>query len=406
MSVLVILMPPRPRPRTDAAARAPAEYAFVLGSDGGQVMNQGRAAASELPRADHACLLLADADVAWHRVLIPKAPTARRRAALAAVLEEQLLEDDEVLHLALEPAAAGGQEGWVAVTRMDALVAAVAELGQAGVALERIAPSSWPQASPALHLLPAAADDPSPTLVHSHPGGVACLRLAGSLARQRIAALDHAGLRCTAHPQAVAEAERWLGSKVQVIADAERMLQALASPWNLRQFELAPRRRSVQRLRDFARRLRADPDWRPVRLGLSALVLVQLVGLNAWAWKLEHELRGRQQAQVRLLQDSHPQVRAVLDAPQQMLRETERLRLAAGQRGSGDLEPMLDAAARAWPEGQGPLQALQFEPGQLAITAAAWDGALEQGFAERLRALGYQVQRQGSQILIRTAGPA
>lgn len=404
MSVLMILLPPRPR--AEAAARAPSEYAFVFSSDGRQVTSQGRAAPAALPRADSACLLLADADVAWHRVRIPKAPPARRRAALAAVLEEQLLEDDEALHLALEPGAAGGLDGWVAVTRIDALAAAITALEQAGIPLDRIAPSSWPQAAATLHLLPASAEDPAPTLICSHADGVACLRLAGSLARQRVAAIGREDLRCTAHPQAVAEAERWLGGTVQVMNDAERALQALSSTWNLRQFELAPRRRSVQRLREFAQRLRSDREWRPVRLGLFALLLVQLVGLNAWAWKLQHELRERQLAQVRLLQDTYPQVRAVLDAPQQMQRETERLRLAAGQRDRGDLEPMLDAAARAWPDAQGPVQSLQFEPGRLTIPADSWDEAQQRGFDDRLRAWGYQVQRQGTQLHILAAGPA
>ena len=36
---------------------------------------------------------------------LPKAPAGRMRAALGGVLEEQLLEDDDALHLALPPHA-------------------------------------------------------------------------------------------------------------------------------------------------------------------------------------------------------------------------------------------------------------------------------------------------------------
>ena len=39
----------------------------------------------------------------------------------------------------------------------------------------------------------------------------------------------------------------------------------------------------------------------------------------------------------------------MLDAPVQMRRETEALRAAAGKAGDTDLEPMLQAAASAWP---------------------------------------------------------
>jgi general secretion pathway protein L len=208
---------------------------------------------------------------------------------------------------------------------------------------------------------------------------------------------------CSAHPAAAAEAERWLEGPVAVLGDAERALQALRSPWNLRQFDLAPRHRGLQAVREGWRRL-AGPAWRPLRWGLVGLLLVQLAGLNAWAWRLEQDLRDQRQAQVRLLQAAHPQVRSVLDAPLQMQRETELLRAAAGRPGPADLEPLLDVAAAAWPDGQPPLQALRFEPGRLAITTAGWDDAQRAAFAERVRAAGYAAEVQGDQLVIRAGG--
>ncbi len=401
MSVLVILLPPRPR--ADAAAGAPADYAFVLSADGQTVSRQGRAPAAQLPRAGSACALLADADVGWQRLSVPKAPAARLRAALGAVLEDQLLDDDEAVHLALEPGIAGGQSGWVAVTRRDWLAAVVADLEQAGVPLDRIAPSSWPTATPTLHALAADDESHEPTLVWSHADGVASLRLAGSLARRQLAATDRTSLRCSAHPSAAAAAERWLEAPVSVLGDAERALQALRSPWNLRQFDLAPHHRGMQAVRDALRRV-AGPAWRPVRWGLAALLLVQLVGLNARAWRLEQGLRDKRQAQVRLLQTAHPQVRSVLDAPLQMQRETDALRAAAGRAGPADLEPLLAVAATAWPDGQPPLQALRFEPGRLAITTGGWAEPQRAQFAERVRAAGYQAEDQGGQLIITRGG--
>lgn len=397
MSVLVILLPPRPRAGTTTAA--PADYAFVLSADGRTIGRQGRAPAAQLPRADSACAVLTDADVGWQRLAVPKAPSARLRAALGAMLEDQLLDDDESVHLALEPGVAGGQSGWVAVTRHDWLAAVIADLEQAGVPLERVAPLSWPSATPALHALAADEDGHEPTLVCSDADGVATLRLAGSLARRQLAAVDRDTLRCSAHPAAVAAAERWLEAPVAVLGDAERALQALASPWNLRQFDLAPRHRGMQAVRDGLRRM-AGPAWRPVRWGLAALLLVQVVGLNAWAWRLEQSVRDKRLEQTRLLQTAHPQVRSVLDAPLQMQRETDSLRAAAGRPGPTDLEPLLAVAATAWPEGLAPLQALQFEPGRLVITAAGWTGPQQALLADRVRAAGYQAEMQGAQIVI------
>lgn len=398
MSALVILLPPRPR--ADAAAALPAEYGWVFSADGRQVTRSGQAPAALLPRAGETTLLLADVDVSWQHATLPKAPPARRRAALGAVLEEQLLEDDEALHLALDGAAGSGKPGWIAVVQRQRLAAVLADLQRSGVAVDRVAPSSWPQDEATLHFLPGDDEGHAPLLVHSHGGGVACLRLSGTLARQRLASLERTALACSAHPAAVAEAERWLGAGVEVLADAERALRALGSAWNLRQFEFAPRHRGLQALREALQRLRRERAWRPLRWGLAALLLVQFAGLEAWAWKLRHDLHERQQAQVQLLQQTHPQVRVVLDAPLQMQRETERLREAAGQPGAADLETMLGAAAAAWPEGQGPVQALRFEPGRLVLGTVAWTAAQQQQFALAVRAAGYRAQAEGAQLVL------
>jgi general secretion pathway protein L len=109
----------------------------------------------------------------------------------------------------------------------------------------------------------------------------------------------------------------------------------------------------------------ASPAWRPARIGLATLLALQIVGLNAWAWHQRQAIAERRMAQEDLLRSTFPNVRAVLDAPLQMRRETEVLRAAAGRAGSSDLEALLGAAASAWPQGQGPVQTLRFEPGRL-----------------------------------------
>lgn len=401
MSVLVILLPPRPR--AGAPAEAPAEYGYVLSSDGRTPTRQGSAAPAALPRADSVCAVLPEADLSWHRVAVPKAPAARLRAALGAVLEDQLLEDDDQVHLALEPGVGGGQTGWVAVTHRAWLSTLITSIEQAGVPLDRVVPLSWPGPVPCLHALPGADAEADPLLVWSHADGVAALRMAGGLARQQLLATDRATLVCSAHPAAAQAAERWLEAPVQVLGDAERALQALRSPWNVRQFELAPRHRGMLAVRDLLRKV-SGPDWRPVRIGLVALLVLQVVGLNAWAWRLDRAVQDKRRALAQLLQETHPQVRSVLDAPLQMQRETEQLRSTAGRPGPADLEPLLALAAVAWPEGQPPLQALRFEPGRLSLTAPDWADPQRQAFADRVRAAGYGAEFKGDQVVLSRGG--
>lgn len=399
MSTLAILIPAR------LPAGAAAEFDYVLSGDGRHVAAAGRALPAALPRADTAVGVLADGAVAWHRVALPKAPAARLRDALAGVLEEQLLADPEDLHFALPARSEPGGGTWVAVTDRQPLAAALAALDAAGVQVERVVPASEPvpegTAARGHFFQPAGAAEDELALALAHADGAATLRVAGTLAR----ALLPAAAEYSASPAAAAAAEHWLGAPVAVRKDAERVLGALASPWNLRQFELAPQHRGVQALQLAFSRL-ARPEWKGARRAALALVVVQLVGLNLAAWHERRAIDARRAEMAALLTSTHPGVRAVVDAPRQMARENERLRAAAGRADAGDLETLLGAAAAAWPEGQGPVQTLRFEDQRLELAAPGWDEAQAAAFRERLAGTGLTAELSEGRIALRRAGPA
>jgi general secretion pathway protein L len=398
MSVLVVLIPPRDRAAPLAAAREGLEYAYVLSPDGLVLTTQGRAVPAELPRADSVIAVLADADVSWQRLTLPRAPAARLRAALVGSLEEALLDDPDSLHFALAPGAAAGQPTWIAVTRRAWLQSHLGALEAARVPVARVVPSSWPDEPPSGHF-DADADAGAPLrLAWAHADGVAQLRLQGTLARSLIGLPSDGVARWSASPAAAAPAERWLGGPVIVMTEEQRALQATRSLWNLRQFDLAPHHRGALALRDAWQRFLA-PGWRPVRIGLATLLVLQVVGLNLWAGQLRGQVQARKVAMDQLLRDAHPQVRSVLDAPLQMQRETDVLRAAAGRPGDADLESLLGAAAAAWPQGMSPATGLRFESGRLNIPVAAWAPAQREQFSARLRAGGVQVEAQPDQSL-------
>jgi general secretion pathway protein L len=400
MSLLLILLPPRPRLSTRAAPadadalRLPAELDFVYTGEGRAAAQQGRAAAALLPRADSTALVVADADIAWHALELPRANSARMRAALGGALEEALLDEDEATHLALGPGAQAGQRGWVAAMHRPWLTAWLAALETAGRPVDRVLPMSRPLAAE-----PAGAvwghfhdaddeSDAQPWLTIASADGVRCANLSGAYARTLVPA-PGTPVTWTATPAAAALAERFVGARVAVRTDAERALAAAADGFNLRQFDLAPRHRGTRAVAEFGRRL-MSPPWRAARWGAAALVAVQLIGLNAYAWQQREAIAQRKQAMAELLKATHPGVRAVLDAPVQMQRETERLRAAAGRTGDADLETLLAAAAGAWPDGQGPVQTLRFEAGRLTLAASGWAEPQVQQFQQRLLAAGYR----------------
>ena len=409
MSVLVILIEPRRRALVATAAgqvgadKVPAEFNWVWSADGTVVSRQGRSAAGSLPKADSVVAALPDEDVAWHRLAVPKAPPARLRAALGGLLEEAVLEDVDTLHFALAPELSGGQTGWVAAVHHGWLGATLAELERAGTPVDRVVPLSAPTAPAEAHFLPAAGHDGAlPRLVLGHADGVACLTLNGGLAKALVSRIDLAGATWTSHPATTAAGEQWLGASVTVASDAERALRSARSPWNLRQFDLLPRHRGTLALRDLRRRF-FSPAWRPVRWGLVSLVALQVIGLNAWAWRQERSLDERRKAMNTLLLSAHPQVRAVLDAPLQMQRETEDLRAAAGRPGETDLESLLGAAAAAWPDGQGPVQTVRFEPGRLTLAAPGWTPQQLAQFQERLRPAGLAAELAEGRVTLSRA---
>jgi general secretion pathway protein L len=416
MSVLVILIPPRVRLSARASDGAQANsaptgegYKYVLSADGIQVSSQGQAQTSLLPRADTVLAVIADSDLSWQRITLPKAPAAKLRAALGGLLEDHLLEDDEALHLALAPGGLAGEPVWVAAMNKAWLRGELEKLEKGGLSVERVLPLSWPGDTPQGHFFEstgAATGDARIMLCYADDGALSVVRLDGSLARDLLSRMGDQATLWTAEPAVAAPAERWLGSSVKVQTEAERALQAVRSLWNLRQFDLAARHRGTRALRDTVRRL-LSPAWRPVRIGLATLLLLQVVGLNAWAWHLRQELVERRGAQEQLLRATFPNVRAVLDAPLQMRRETEVLRAAAGRAGDTDLEALLGAAAAAWPDGQGPVQALRFEPGRLTLSAPGWSEQQLKQFRDRLRPGGWAVDSaEGGRIsLIRSQAP-
>jgi general secretion pathway protein L len=89
-----------------------------------------------------------------------------------------------------------------------------------------------------------------------------------------------------------------------------------------------------------------------------------------------------------------------------MLRETQALRTLAGKPGDGDLEPMLQAAAAAWPNERPPVENLRFESGRLTLAATGWSDAQIEQFRGVLRPAGFQVDASEGRLVVSRARPA
>lgn len=414
MSTLIIQLPARSRSgMTSSAAEAGAtvggerEFAYVLTADGNSVGRQGRAQAGALPRADNVVAVLAESDVSWHHLTVPKAPASRMRAALASMLEDAVLDELDDIHLAVAPQSRPGQPTWVAVINHTWLTGQLMALEKAKIRVDRVVPAIVPDDPPAAYFteLPQGEGAQTDGSLHmlitwSSTDGVSSWPATGGLARTLLPEPLPDQARFFATPAVASPAERWLGRPVTVLTPAEHALSAARSLWNLLQFELTPRSKGLNAVTDQWRVL-MSPQWRPARVGVVALVAAQVLGLNLWAWNQQHLVKQKKAAMVALLKEAHPQVRAVLDAPLQMQRETEALRAAAGQPGDNDLEALMAAVASAWPVDK-PTGGLQYDGSTLIVMPpAGWGQPDIDGLRERLAAAGVTVEPVDGRLAVR-----
>jgi general secretion pathway protein L len=411
MSTLLLFLPARSRLHAQGRSTQTLEglgravpgrdYDYVLTNDGNSISAQGSRAAAQLPHADVVIAIPAESDLSWQRVTLPRAGR-QMRSALAGMLEESLLDDAEGLHFALEAEASGGDVAWVAITSRAWLQQHLSALEAAQVFIDRVTPLAWPDAPPRGHFYETGNDLSPIGLRWSHPEGVTNLPLDGSLPRQLFPASLVQLSQWTAAPEVAAQSERWLGTSVNVVTPAERALTVIDSPWNLRQFELAPRTRGIRALRHLLRGLMRR-NWQPVRWGVAGLVAVQLLGLNLLAWQQNHQLKTRKQAMDSTLTASFPQVRAIRDAAVQMQRETDLLRAIAGRSSDQDLESLLAAAATAWPAERGPVDSLSYESGRLVLPSTGWSDAHIQQFRSLLQSEGWQLEASDGRLTLSRA---
>ncbi|MFZ5550465.1 MAG: type II secretion system protein GspL [Pseudomonadota bacterium] len=414
MSTLIVALPVPPRLSSQGAAGvalAPAEYDYVLsGSDAAARLQAGRAPATLLPAAQQVVAVVPAHGVGWHRVALPKAPATKLRAALAGMLEDVLLEDDAELHLALAPQAKAGEQVWVAAVNKAWLKAQIDALEADGRTVHRIAPAWPPDDAPAGHFFPGDAlpegHDAGPQLAWRDAHGPLCLPAASDAARTLIAQLGpEVPVRWTAEPECAADAVRLAGGNVAALSASEFLFNAARSEWNLRQFDLTPQRRGSRAAKEGLQQLWSAPAWRPARFGIAALLLLNLVGVNVWAWQQNQAVKKQKAAMTGLLQTTFPQVRAVIDAPGQMQKEVDLLRASAGKPGEADLEPLMYAAEAAWPPSRAPADGLKYEPGLLTISSAGWSPQEVEAFRGRLAPLGYDAESVPGRLTLKRARP-
>lgn len=379
------------------------EFSYVL-SDGGQVvLDHGVTPLALLPRADALVLVVPARALSWHEAKLPPMSPGRMRAALDGVLEDRLLDEPAGLAFALGPQRGPNGVALVAVCDKPWLRAVLQFFEQAQRPATRVVPEFSPVHGDAVQpriVVTGTAEEAWMALVDTH--GVLCAPLAAAPALLGTGAHGLEAAPVLAEPAVAELAEQLLARTVLIQPVAQGLLASGQTAWELAQFDLAissggrMARRWALGWTQFAR----APAWRPARWGLVGLLLANLVGLNAWAWRQDAALQAKRDKVKSVLSQTFPRVKTIVDAPVQMERELALLRQASGGLSARDLEVMLGAVGAALPAGQTP-SAIEFSPGEAVVKGVGMNPSQLALVSGKLSGLGYTARLDGDRLVVR-----
>lgn len=397
MSILTITLP-NSLPGSQAVCLA------VLGDGEGGVTRHVEAPVALLPQVTggETVVVIMPEQLSWHRVELPKgalANTGRLRTVLEGLLEDRLLDEPQHLHFALQPTPQAAAPVWIATCDRAWLRQWLHALEQSGRAVSRIVPLLAPNAPDAGSTTVAAGTSETARIYQTSSEGVAVLPLDGT-ALPLLHPVEGAGMTF-AEPGVAERTEHLLKQPPSLRTAAQQALAAARSDWDLAQFEFLRTRqaRTRQQLAAAATSLWRAPHWRPARWASLALVLANLVGLQAWAWKEQSAMAAKRRAIAAVLTNTFPEVRVVVDAPAQMARALADLQRQSGATSSRDLETMLGVFHALAPELGAP-EAIEFASGELRLRLPAVSDAVAAGLTTRLQAQGYGAQLRGESLVI------
>lgn len=416
-----------------------AQFDYVLSPDGRTVAGHSRVTAALLPAVPNGevvAVVPAQA-LSWHSVQLPRGTLAknflsesaspRLRAILQGLLEERLLDDPAQLHFALAPGARDDAPVWVAVCDRTWLRTALQTLEQAGRPVSRVVPEFAPLGMAAGAGGPdgaagggagglaggvaggpdAASGTPlhvigtpeSAHIVFANADGVTVLPLSPTGVALAAWPQDAA---IVAEPAVAALAESFFKRPVGLQQSAQRWLGAAQSNWELAQFDLvnSGRTRTWKWAAGVWKAFWQAPRWRPARWAIGLLAAVNLLGVNAWAWKERTSLDEKRLAVREVLTRTFPGVKVVVDAPVQMARELAVLRLATGGASNGDFETMLTSFGALALVDKAP-SAIEFVANETRFRGLGLASSQVAEAAVKLKPQGYSVRADGDSVLLR-----
>lgn len=417
MSTLIFKLPPG----LPSSAAALAVVPVGDGSEFPHVLDAPLGVLPDRPGAERVALVPVQR-LSWHQVELPAGTldkgffhdggSPRLRSVVEGLLEDRVLDDTASLHFAMAPNARTGAPTWVAVCDRVWLKAWLIALEQAGRSVTRVVPEFTPLDEPQAGLqLSAVGSADDPQLVCAGPMGVTPLPLNAATLQWLLhhapdAVIDVTPPQWWAEPGVAQVAEQLAGQTVILQTEAERAALAAQSPWDLAQFEFSASRqaRSRKRWSSLWDTLMRAPEWRAVRWSAVALIVVQVVGLQAWSWKEQTAQTAKRGAIAAVLTTTFPETKVVVDAPVQMARSVAALQRQSGAATSADLETILNQYGAMALANTAPT-AIEFIANEVRITGLDSNMPEMASIAPNLQVQGYTARWDGPTLIIAPSRP-
>ncbi|MBN3765182.1 type II secretion system protein GspL [Burkholderia sp. Ac-20365] len=420
MSTLIVLLPPRDPAVPSQEWQLP-ELPFLLLDKSGRVQRAGRSATGLLPRAGSTVLMLAARDCLMLAATVPPLKGPRLRQALPNVVEDQLIQDAQTTHIALDPQAIDGNRhvlavvdrGWFrfivetfaaaghrnvkAVPVARCLPQPVAATATAQVHAEEAVAAGADAAPPGDepdfatltpvvaavlgHVVPSTAAVLGEGVVDGAPPRVELALARGPLGEGLAvpeAAVGATVVALAGHaPVTLYTLVDLPGSEPRMASTAQPGRVSIAGALPLSFETLA--RNALQCRFDLAQFEFAVQPWRLDRATLRRLrlplwllagtVVVAIIGANVQWLMLSRQRDAINTQMTELLLNTFPKTTVVLDAPDQMARQLQQLRVAAGELSPDDFLSLADGLARSLgPIPVNGLAALDYQDRRLAVT--------------------------------------
>ena len=425
---MIVLLPPRDPAVPSQEWQLP-DLPFVLLDKSGRTQRAGRSALALLPRASSTVLMVAARDLLMMPAKLPPLRGPRLRQALPNVVEDQLIQDPQTCHIAVDPQpVAGGRQllaiidrGWfrficeafaaaghrsvraVPVTRClpqavaldtPAEVAEMVNAGEPVMAGSASVATSLPGVAPVM--APGVASVvPMVAAVLGAVVQTAPALLLGSAVESAPANSVNATLSALAGaaPISLYMLTEVPGNEPSLAATSPAKLAAHihgASPLPFEQLA----RRALECRFDLCQFEFASQPWRldratlrrlrlPVMLAVGALVIA-IIGANVQWLMLARQRDAINTQMTELLLNAFPKTTVVLDAPDQMSRQLQQLRVAAGELSPDDFLSLADGLARSLaPVPVNGIAALDYHDRRLDVTFKP-EVKLDPDFAKRL----------------------